>query len=96
MQLTDVEKIMLSGSEGAGVAKALQFQISLGESFDAERMIEVTRVHAPLTQLAGDNWFIQELLKGGACCKVLATTNPTYDVDYLKEIGTPEPNMASN
>ena len=91
MELTDTEKQMLDGSEGAGVAQALEYQIALGEVFNAESMVEITRAHAPLTQLPGDNWFASELLKKGACCKLLATTNPTYDVDYLKNIGTPEP-----
>ena len=91
MKLTSDEESILAGTEGEGTAKALEYQIVLGETFGAERMVEISRVHAPLTQLPGDNWFVAELLKKGACCKLLATTNPTYDVDYLDSIGTPEP-----
>ena len=91
LQLTQEELLILGGEYGRGMAKALEFQVALGESFDAERMIEVSRVHAPLTQLDGDNWFAADLLKHGGACRVAATTNPIYDVKYLENIGTPEP-----
>ena len=54
-------------------------------------MVEITRVHAPLTQLDGDNWFASTMLQHGGHCKIAATTNPIYDVKYLEKIGTPEP-----
>lgn len=91
MKLTEYEENMLAGQYGDGAAEALRYQVELGEAFDAENMVEITRVHAPLTHLDGDNWFINDLLKRGARLKIIATTNPTYDVDYLRSIGSPEP-----
>lgn len=86
---------MLAGTHGDGMAKALRYQIELGEAFAAEHMVEINRVHAPLTELDGDNWFISDLLKSGARLKVIATTNPIYDVQYLQSIGSPEPEAAA-
>lgn len=91
MKLTEYEQNMLAGDYGDGAAEALRYQVELGEAFDAEHMVEISRVHAPLTHLDGDNWFISDLLARGARLNVIATTNPTYDVDYLKSIGSPEP-----
>jgi len=91
MQLTTEEQEILSGAQGYGIAKALKYQIALGEALKAERMVRINRVHAPLTHLDGDNWFAADLIKDGATCRIAATTNPVYDVEYLAGIGTPEP-----
>ena len=95
MNLTDYEREMLAGTHGDGAAKALRYQIELGDAFAAEHMVEINRVHAPLTELDGDNWFISDLLKSGTRLKVIATTNPIYDVQYMESIGSPEPEAAA-
>ena len=90
MNLTEYEREMLAGIHGDGAAEALRYQIELGQAFEAECMVEISRVHAPLTHLDGDNWFISDLLKRGAHLQLIATTNQTYDVEYLESIGSPE------
>ena len=91
MHLNDYEQEILEGEHGDGMADAFKYQIALGEAFDAQRFVEVRRVHAPLTEGIGDTWFTKKLIDRGAKNKVIATTNPIYDVDYLESIGTPEP-----
>ena len=91
MVLNDYEREMLAGKHGEGAAKALQYQIDLGTAFAARHMVQISRVHAPLTHLDGDNWFISDLLKHNTRLKVIATTNPIYDTDYMESIGSPEP-----
>lgn len=91
MKLNAYEQKMLDGDHGEGAAEALRYQLKLGNAFGASHMVEVRRVHAPLTHLGGDNWFIADLLKRNAKAKIIATTNPVYDVDYFANMGDPEP-----
>ncbi|WP_339669572.1 aconitase X catalytic domain-containing protein [Dasania marina] len=91
MKLTSYEQDMLAGKHGKGAAKALGYQVQLGEAFNASCMVEIERVHAPLTHLGGDNWFVSDLLKDGARLNVIATTNPIYDAEYFDKIDDPEP-----
>ena len=91
MVLTDYEKEMMNGKFGAGVAEALRFQVALGDAFNAERMVEISRAHLALMHLASDRWYIAKLLEGGARCRVPATNNPIYDLDYLESVGIHDP-----
>lgn len=47
MRLTDDEKRMLEGSRGPHVAKAMDFVISFGDAFDAEKLVDIQYVHYP-------------------------------------------------
>ena len=91
MYLTKYEKEMLDGKFGDGVAEAMKIQVALGEAFDAERMVEISRVHVSFTCMESDIWFVELLLEGGARCRVSPTNNPLYDSDYLKSIGQLDP-----
>lgn len=83
MQLTDEEKRMLNGERGRGVQRAMELLDALGKSFDAERMIPVSRTHVALSGQEGDTYWCQLLVDGGATCKVPPTTNPSWDVKGL-------------
>jgi predicted aconitase len=49
MQLTDHEKAMLDGSEGAATAKAMDLLVRYGEALGAERLVETHNVCATIT-----------------------------------------------
>lgn len=83
LQLTDEEKRMLDGADGRGVQRAMELLVALGKSFDAERMIPVSRTHVALSGQEGDTYWCQLLVDGGATCKVPPTTNPSWDVKGL-------------
>lgn len=70
LQLTDEEKRMLDGADGRGVQRAMELLVALGKSFDAERMIPVSRTHVALSGQEGDTYWCQLLVDGGATCKV--------------------------
>jgi len=91
MDLTDHEKAMLDGKFGEGVAKAMKIQVALGDAFDAERMVEISRAHVAFGNLESDIWFVELLLKGEARCRVSPTNNPLYDSDHLHSIGQSDP-----
>jgi cis-L-3-hydroxyproline dehydratase len=90
MYLTAYEKELLEGRFGDGVAEAMRIQVELGEAFDAERMVEISRAHVAFGVMESDVWFVNMLLKGGASCCVPPTSNPIYDAKYLKRIGQSE------
>ncbi len=91
MELTDYEKDIMSGKFGEGQAEALRFQVALGDAFNAERMVEISRTHLALMHLDSERWYIDKLLGGGARCRVPSTCNPLYDLDYLESVGIHDP-----
>lgn len=83
MFLTDEEKQILNGAEGAGKQKAMEMLYALGVTFDAERLIPIKRAHVALSGQEGDTYWCELLVEGGATCAVPPTTNPYWDTDYL-------------
>ena len=45
MKLTNYEQDVLNGKYGEGAAMAMEIQVAIGETFDAPRMVPVTRTH---------------------------------------------------
>ena len=86
MRLTDNEKQMLDGTHGEGVQKAMELLVALGKSFDAEKLIPVSRAHVALSGQEGDTYWCQLLVDGGAHCKVIPSTNPAWDVEGLSKV----------
>jgi len=85
MFLSDEEKRMLDGEMGQGVRKAMELLVALGKTFDAERLIPITRAHVALSGQEGDTYWCGLLADGGARCKVPPTTNPAWDVTNLSK-----------
>lgn len=83
MILTDDEKRMLDGGDGAGVQKAMELLVALAKAFDAERMIPVSRTHVALSGQEGDTYWCELLASGGASCKIPPTINPAWNVEIL-------------
>ncbi|HYB68505.1 MAG TPA: aconitase X catalytic domain-containing protein [Candidatus Acidoferrales bacterium] len=83
MRLTREEEQMLNGECGAGTQKAMELLLAIGEAYDAERMIPVSRAHAASSGQEGDLYFVELLADGGARCRVPTSTNPVYDIAYF-------------
>ncbi len=77
---------MLKGEYGEGTQKAMELLVAIGEAFDAERMMPVTRAHAASSGQEGDLYFVEMLAKGGAFCKIPTTTNPIADFEYFQKV----------
>lgn len=86
MHLTREEERMLSGEFGQGTQKALELLVAIGEAYDAEKMLPVTRAHAASSGQEGDLYFVELLANGGARCRVPTTTNPVYDFEYFHSL----------
>ncbi len=83
MELTPDQKDMLAGKYGEGTALAMKIQIGIGETFDARRMVPITRAHVALSAQDADLWFVEKLLNKGARCRISPTVNPSIDLAYL-------------
>ncbi len=84
MYLTNEEDDILSGKYGSGLQYAMQLLVTLGEVFDADKLIPITRAHWGLSGQEGDLYFAERLGEGGAYARVHTTTNPAWDLQ-LKE-----------
>ena len=87
MQLTQEQKDMINGKYGEGTAIAMKIQVAIGESFNAERMVPITRAHVALSNQKADLWFAEKLLNAGAKCKIAPTVNPGFCLSYFKNAG---------
>ena len=85
MKLTNYEQDVLNGKYGEGAAMAMEIQVAIGETFDAPRMVPVTRTHVALSAQDADLWFAEKLLSKGAKCKISPTINPSICIKYLNE-----------
>lgn len=85
MILTQEQQDMLDGKYGQGVAYAMKIQVAIGESFDAPRMVPITRAHVALSNQQADLWFAEKLLEGGAFCRVAPTVNPGFCHSYFTQ-----------
>lgn len=83
MYLTPHQQDMLDGKHGEGTALAMRIQVAIGETFDAKRMVEITRAHVALSAQDADLWFVEKLLNLGAKCVVSPTVNPSINLKYL-------------
>jgi predicted aconitase len=92
LELTQVEREILHGSQGRAAAKAMQILVALGTIYGAERMLTVGSV-----QIAGVSYdnlgeaglaFLDEMASGGGRAQVLATLNPAgMDVESWQPLG---------
>jgi len=86
MYLTKEEERILKGEFGEGTQKALELLVAIGDAYDAEKMIPVSRAHAASSGQEGDLYFVELLANGGARCKVPTSTNPVYDLEYFDKL----------
>jgi len=86
MYLTKEEERILNGEFGEGTRKAMELLVAIGDAYDAERMIPISRAHAASSGQEGDLYFVELLANGGAHCRVPTSTNPVYDVEYFDSL----------
>jgi len=95
MNLTDEEKKMLDGVLGTGPQSAMRLLVTLGEIYDAKRMIPVSSCHVGGRSylISGEEnieW-MNDLWSGGAHFRVFTSTNPcSVDTERWREMGLPE------
>ena len=81
MYLTSEEKAMLDGAHGHSKRKCLELLVTLGEIYDAERLISVRSVHMPGASITGIGEaglrLVEEMEQGNTRVPVFATTNPS-------------------
>ncbi|MEF9955281.1 MAG: aconitase X catalytic domain-containing protein [Clostridium sp.] len=94
MKLTSEQQDMLDGKYGKGTAYAMKIQVAIGESFDAERMVPITRAHVALSNQEADLWFCEKLLNEGAKCRVTPTVNPGFCLSFFKDRDMVDPKFA--
>ncbi len=85
MELTSLERDMLEGKHGEGVALAMKVQVGTGKAFYAKRMVPISRAHVAASAQEGDLYFVTKLVDLGARCLVSPTTNPSMDLKYVEE-----------
>ena len=83
MNLTREEERMLNGELGQGTQSAIELLVAIGDAYDAEKMIPITRAHAASSGQEGDLYFVELLERGGAKCRVPTSTNPVYDIEFF-------------
>jgi len=86
MHLTKEEERILKGEFGEGTQKAMELLVAIGDAYDAEKMIPISRAHAASSGQEGDLYFVELLANGGARCKVPTSTNPVYDIEYFDKL----------
>ncbi len=95
MNLTDHEKNMLDGAMGTGPQHAMRLLVTLGEIFEAPRMIPVSSCHVGgrsyLVSGEENVEWLTELYEGGARFKVFTSVNPcSCDFEQWEKMGLPE------
>jgi len=86
MHSTREEERILKGELGEGTRKALELLVAIGDAYDADRMIPISRAHAASSGQEGDLYFVELLAKGGARCRVPTSTNPVYDLKFFDKL----------
>jgi hypothetical protein len=86
MYLTKEEERILNGEFGEGMRKAIELLVAIGDAYDAEKMIPISRAHAASSGQEGDLYFVELLADGGARCRVPTSTNPVYDIAYFHRL----------
>jgi len=86
MHLTKEEERILNGELGEGTQKAMELLVAIGDAYDSEKMIPISRAHAASSGQEGDLYFVELLANGGARCKVPTSTNPVYDLEYFDKL----------
>ena len=84
---------MLNGEYGEGVQRAMKMLVTIGDAFDAEKMLPINRAHVALSGQEADLYFVEGMVKGGASCRISATTNPLFDFEHLKHMPIAEDDL---
>ncbi|MBP7078234.1 MAG: hypothetical protein BWY01_00527 [Synergistetes bacterium ADurb.Bin155] len=96
VRLNRFEEEMLHGKYGEGVSLAMRVLVGIGETFDAERLVDITRAHVSSSSQDADIWFAEKMADLGTTCRVPPTLNPNFDFRYIDDhlFETPEKGKA--
>lgn len=86
MYLNKEEERMCNGELGKGTQEAINLLIAIGDAYDAEKLIPISRAHAASSGQEGDLYFVELLANGSARCKVPTSTNPVYDIPFFHRL----------
>ena len=95
MYLTSEEEKALDGEFGTAVQTAMKILVTIGDIFEADRLIPVSSVHMPGSSVvvsgrAGAK-FVGRMADEGGLFRVLTTLNPAAtDLEMWREMGVPE------
>src|SRR6202035_492469 len=95
MFLTDEEKRMFDGTKSPAVQKAMQILVTVGEGFEAKRLLKIESVHMAgaaimVTGEAGA-MFVENMQQQGGNSTANVTTNPSaIDSSQWRELGIDE------
>ncbi len=87
MRLSDNEKRMTDGLNGQAQQRAIDLLIRLGESFDAERLVDVSRAHVSYDACPLDFWDM--MTDGLRNTGQMVTTHPSFQPDLWESWGLP-------
>ena len=87
MLLTDEENRMLDGEFGPGTQKSIDLLIKLGESADAEKLVETAYAHTSYDFSPEDYW--NRLTEGVKKTPRRVTTHPSFDPEEWEKWGLP-------
>ena len=85
MLLTDEEKKMQAGEYGPGMQRAISLLITLGDSFNAERLVPISYGHISYDFCPEDFWNL--MTEGVPATPHMVTTHPSYQPEIWKEWG---------
>jgi len=83
MHLTNKDERVCKGESGKGMQEAMNLLVAIGDAYDAQRMVPISRAHAASSGQEGDLYFVELLANGGARCSVPTSTNPVYDIPFF-------------
>ena len=90
MYLTKEEENILNGNEGEMLSKLMKFIVEIGDSFGAEKLIEIVSAHTvlniSLSFCSAAAEVLHRIADAGLKVKVRTTADPVLDMDYAIEL----------
>jgi predicted aconitase len=90
LYLTKEEESILDGNEGEMLSQLMKFVVEIGDSFGAEKLIEIVSAHTVLNiglsicRAAAE--VLHRIADSGLKVKVRTTADPIPDMDYAKDL----------
>jgi len=88
--LTKEEENILNGNEGEMLSKLMKFIVEIGDSFGAEKLIEIVSAHTvlniSLSFCSAAAEVLHRIADAGLKVKVRTTADPVLDMDYAIEL----------
>ena len=90
MYLTKEEESILNGNQGEMLSKLMKYIVEIGDSFGAEKLIEIVSAHTvlniSLSICSAAAEVLHRIAEAGLKVKVRTTADPVLDMDYAIEL----------